>query len=161
MRVLARPALVIVLFATAACSGQGAAESTPATDGVSGAPDVSIGVGASQGAPTGAIDLPADLPVDLPDGGEVNGVFEPVPGTAQDAWVVRVLYPADSTDSLVAFYDQWFADEGLEVLASRRDTAARWVNQSTDSPLTQVTINFEDAFYGGLNRLEVWYRAEG
>jgi hypothetical protein len=70
---------------------------------------------------------------------------------------VRVLYPADTSDSLVAFYDQWFADAGLDVQATRNDRVARWVNRSAESPLMWVTVNFEDAFFDGNNRLEVWY----
>lgn len=161
MRWGAHLSLAIALSITTACSGGGAGASDAAT-GSNDAHDESAlpeqSAAASQGALPGAIDLPADLPVELPDGGQVDGVFEPVEGTLQDSWVVRVLYPADTSDSLVTFYDEWFADAGIDVQATRNDRVARWVNQSAENPLTWVTINFEDAFYGGSNRLEIWYK---
>jgi hypothetical protein len=114
---------------------------------------------ASIPAPGDTGGLPADLPVDLPDGGTLDGVFPPAAGTLQEDWVVRVLYPPETSDALVAFYDDWFADEGLDVESSSNDRVARW-NDRSDHPLTSVTINFADAFYGGANRLEITYDAE-
>ena len=158
MRVRAWLPLITLLFAMTACAGEGG-ESVQTSD----APDAS----ASAEPPTAEsdeavpenVELPADLPVDLPAGGRVDGVFPPVEGTAQDAWVVRVLYPPETSDSLVEFYDGWFADEGVDVEASRGGRTARWVNRTDGFPLQWVTINFEDAFYEGNNRLEVWYQA--
>jgi hypothetical protein len=160
MRWGAHLSVAIALLIATACSGEDAGASAAATgshDAHDGSALPEQSTAASQGDVAGAIDLPTDLPVDLPGGGQVQGVFEPVEGTMQDSWVVRVLYPADTSDSLVAFYDQWFADAGLDVQATRNDRVARWVNRSAESPLMWVTVNFEDAFFDGNNRLEVWY----
>jgi len=157
-RVPAFVSVVIVLFAAAACSGEGAsgsAQATP-TDGNLNEPTASA---AGSEPATESVELPADLPVEVPDGGRVDGVFPPAAGTLQDAWVVRILYAPETADSLVEFYDAWFAEQGMEVQTSRGARSARW-DDRTDHPLTSVTVNFEDAFFGGNNRLEIWYEAD-
>ena len=156
MRAPAFVAPLIVLFAAAACSGEGGAASAPPTlDG-----DMAATAPPPASVPSaGSVELPADLPVDVPEGGRVDGVFPPAAGTLQDGWVVRILYAPETADALVEFYDSWFADEGMEVETSRNDRVARW-NDRTDHPLTSVTVNFEDAFYEGNNRLEITYDAD-
>jgi len=157
MRVRAWLPLITLLFVMTACAGEGG-EPPRTGDAPDGSVAAEPSAPASDGSTAGNVELPADLPVDLPEGGRVDGVYEPVEGTGQDAWVVRVLYAPETSDSLVEFYDSWFADEGIDVEATRGGSSARWVNRTDDFPLQWVTINFADAFYEGNNRLEVWYR---
>lgn len=162
MRVHRLMPLIVVSLAATSCSATDPAGSTPPSPDASSAPSMASGPaspGESEDPGEPSAELPADLPVDVPDGGRVDGVFPPVAGTLQDGWVVRILYAPETADALVEFYDAWFADEGVEVEASRNDRVARWTER-TDHPLQSVTINFADPFYQGNNRLEITYEAD-
>lgn len=160
MRVHVLRSPIIVLLAATACSAEGPAGSTPASIGVSTPPPgISAPPSSAASQDSGeAPELPADLPVDVPEGGTLDGVYPPVAGSLQDYWVVRILYPPETADALVEFYDAWFADEEMEVQVTRNDRVARWTDR-TDHPLNWVTVNFADPFYAGSNRLEVTYSA--
>lgn len=102
-------------------------------------------------------DVPEHLPIEIAPGGQVNGLFEPVAGTAQDHWVLRVTYPEGDAAEVVAFYDQQL--EGLGILDQKLEggNSTRWT--TTDTQIVTMTLKTGSLYYPGSAVFEVGWSA--
>lgn len=102
-----------------------------------------------------ATDIPEHFPLEVAPGGEVQGVFEPTEGSLQDFWMVRVLYPEDDAEDVVAFYDDLLDDLGFldQKLASRPDRV-RWMT-TADAGIVTMKVETGDRFFPGSAILEI------
>ena len=113
---------MVLVLAVAACGGEA---SDPPTDDTA-AVENSITTAQPQGSTEESVaevdsealgmavrddaEIPSDLPVPVPAGGEIYpdlGVFE--------GQSMAMHYPSGTMDEVAAFYDAWFADQGIEV----------------------------------------------
>jgi hypothetical protein len=167
--------LLVLTLALAACSsGDGDdGDTLGETDATPPAADTPVDSAASndedeadgEGDDAGSTTLPDHLPIEVAPGGEVNGVFEPVPGTAQSTWVARVLYEEGSYDDVVAFYDEHFDEIRLDVAKSGSPTRYRWSwSAAGDGSIEagSMSLRPSDRFFGGADVLEIsWMPATG
>jgi hypothetical protein len=166
--------LLVLTLGLGACSSgdgddDGALAETDATPPAadtpvdSAAPDDDEATDDGDGA--GSTELPDHLPIEVAPGGEVNGVFEPEPGTLQSTWVARVLYDEGSYEDVAAFYDEYFDDSGLSVAKSGSPTRYRWSWSATSDGSIEagsMTLRPSDSFFGGSDVLEIsWTPSEG
>ena len=97
-----------------------------------------------------AADLPPDLPVPVPAGGEIYpdlGVFE--------GQSLAMHYPSGTMDEVAAFYDAWFADQGIEVEPTFGSSDSRlWRIQVDGVP---VEIELYPVEGEGVDRLFITY----
>ena len=113
---------MVLVLAVAACDGE--TSDPPAED--TAAAEISVTTAQPQGSAEETVetvdsealsmevmddaDIPSDLPVPVPAGGEVYpdlGVF--------GSQSLAMHYPSGTMDEVAAFYDAWFADQGVEV----------------------------------------------
>jgi hypothetical protein len=129
MRLVAAIVTSIGLVVLAACGSSDDSSSPEPTDASPPVATAATTPSDAVASPTddgAALALPEDLPVGVPDGGKVENIAEPAAGTLQDKTVVRMSYPDGVFDDVVVFYDEWFADNDIEVESTPGTNRHRW-----------------------------------
>lgn len=107
------------------------------------------------GSESPSAEVPDHLPLELAPGGQVDAVADPTEGSLQDYWFVRVLYPEDAAEDVVAFYDDHLADLGFldQKIASRPDRV-RWLT-TPESGIVTMKVDTGQTHYPDQAVLEI------
>ena len=136
-------ALALCVLVLGACSGGEIAEEV--IENQEGVQDVDIdedsgeiNIDTDDGSATfGGGEIPDGFPIDVPDGGEVQAVIESDGGAS-----VTIVYPG-GYDDIVAFYESWVNDSGMEVAnrtESSNPSVVDWILTTGDGGGAQISV---------------------
>lgn len=131
--------LTVGLVAVACSSGDGAA-STTQEDAAAGSTGQSDTDAPDTNTPSGGENATSEgfdeLPVGIPDGWEIDILGE-IGFISTDG--AQLLYPADDFENVVAFYDQWTADQPEEY--AKTETEDQVIYSRMVSPTYFITVS--------------------